>query len=64
MRKCLDTHSNPNYAVLAPIVLNLTTAAPRSDVPMITENYANYVDFEEEYYKNLDYVSTLPAYFL
>ncbi|RZC34880.1 polycystic kidney disease protein 1-like 2, partial [Asbolus verrucosus] len=56
LSQCLEVNTNPNFDVIQPIDQNITTEEPSFDVPEITENYPNYVDFSEEYYKNLDYL--------
>ncbi|XP_044272220.1 uncharacterized protein LOC123016069 isoform X2 [Tribolium madens] len=54
---CLETNTNPNYKVIKPLEdINITTEAAVIDEPLITENYENYEDFGDDYYKNLDYL--------
>ncbi|KYB25363.1 hypothetical protein TcasGA2_TC034437 [Tribolium castaneum] len=54
---CLETNTNPNYKAIKPLDdINITTEAAVIDEPILTENYENYVDFGDDYYKNLDYL--------
>ncbi|KAJ3643456.1 hypothetical protein Zmor_026166 [Zophobas morio] len=54
--KCFETTTNPNYKIIKPIELNVSTETPIFDVPVITEDYPDYVDHDESYYKNLEYL--------
>jgi hypothetical protein len=54
---CLESNTNPNYKIVKPVDHNVTTEEPVYDEPLVTENYADYVDFNDEYYKNMEYVS-------
>jgi hypothetical protein len=57
LTKCMELNNVPKDDFVVPIVLNVTTEASIFDGPLLTENYANYVDHQESYYKNLEDVS-------
>jgi hypothetical protein len=37
--------------------INVTTQTPPLDEQLLTENYPNYIDYDDNYYKNVDLVS-------
>lgn len=57
LTQCLETNTNPNFDAIAPIERNISTEEPLLSDTVVTENYDNYVDFNENYYENLENVS-------
>jgi hypothetical protein len=58
LSKCFESQTNPNYKIMEPLPkINVTTQTPPLDEQLLTENYPNYIDYDDNYYKNVDLVS-------
>jgi hypothetical protein len=59
LTKCLESNANPDFDIIVPISLNVTTNAPILLESPLVEDYPDYVDFSEGQYVDMERVSTL-----
>ena len=54
----MEANTNPKFEILEPFPFNITTVVPSVTESVLVENYPDYQEFSDEYYKNIESVST------